>query len=172
MSGPRQAPVHLLQAERGARFVECYGWEIAGDYGDPRREYDAVRGGAGALDASYAGKLAVSGRDRAKYLHNMLSNDIKNLPAGKGCHATLLTHQGRMEADLYAYALADEIRLECSPAATERVVATLNKYIIADQVTLADRTAALALLSLQGPGAASPASFWSRISVFNVFAMS
>jgi len=126
---------------------------IAEDYGDPMREYEAVRAHAGALDASYTGRLAVSGRDRVKYLHNMLSNDIKALAPGKGCYAALLTHQGRMEADLYVYALEEALLLETPPAASERVLATLNKFIIADQVTVEDRTGSTALLSLQGPGA-------------------
>jgi glycine cleavage system T protein len=153
MTELRTTPLHLLETGRGARFAVCHGWEIAEDYGDSMREYEAVRARAGALDASYTGRLAVSGRDRVKYLHNMLSNDIKALGPGKGCYATLLTHQGRMESDLYVYALEEELLLETPPAASERVLATLNKFIIADQVTVEDRAHSTALLSLQGPEA-------------------
>jgi folate-binding protein YgfZ len=153
MSAPETTPLETLQAVQGARFAEHYGRRIAEDYGDPRREYEAVRGDVGALDVGYAGKASLTGRDRVKYLHNMISNDIKALAPGRGCHAAMLTHQGRMEADLYVYALEEELRLECGPAATERLLTQLRKFIIADQVTVEDRTAALALLSLQGPGA-------------------
>jgi glycine cleavage system T protein len=145
--------LHDAEAAHGARFVEHHGWEVPGDFGEPRREYDAVRCAAGALDLGYLGKIAVSGRDRVRYLHNMLSNDIKGLAAGAGCYAALLTHQGRMESDLYVHAFADELRLECGPAGKDRLAATLQKFIVADVVTLEDRTSELAILSLQGPEA-------------------
>jgi aminomethyltransferase len=95
----------------------------------------------------------MSGRDRVKYLNNMVSNDIKILLEGKGCYATLLTHQGRIESDLFVYALPDELRLECSPAGRARLFESLTKYIISDVVTLEDRTDSFAILSLQGPRA-------------------
>jgi folate-binding protein YgfZ len=129
--------------------------EIAAHYGDAQREYDAVVRSAGALDVSYAGKLRVTGRDRVRYLHNMLSNDIKSLRPGQGCYATLLTHQGRMESDAYVYVTEQEIWLECSPTAVQRVEQTLNRFIVSDDVTVEDHTDVIALLSLQGPVSAA-----------------
>ena len=46
------------------------------------------------------GVIIVSGKDRAAFLHNQLSNDIKNLAAGQGCFATYNTPQGRVIADM------------------------------------------------------------------------
>src|SRR5881409_729549 len=146
-----RTPLHGLEAARGARFGEYHSWEIAQDYDDPNAEYRAVREGSGVLDVCYAGKLRVSDRDRVRYLNNMLSNDIKNLAPGKGCYATLLTHQGRIESDLFVYAFADEIRLECSPAGRATLLATLSKYVVADKVVVEDRTEQLGIVSLQGP---------------------
>jgi len=146
-----RSPLHEVEAAGGARFGQYHSWDIAEDYGDPRREYDAVRAGAGALDLSHVGKVRVLGRDRVRYLHNMVSNDIKKLVPGQGCYAALLTHQGRMESDLYVYAFADELWLECPAVAKAHVLETLNKYIVADVVTIEDMTDKLAILSLQGP---------------------
>lgn len=145
-----RSSLYEQQRRMGARFALYHDWEIAEDFGDPRREYEAVRAAAGALDVSYIGKLRVTGRDRGKYLHNMLSNDIQGLSPGRGCYATLLTHQGHMEADVYVYAFTDEIWLECPPSATERALASLNKYIISDVVTLEDRSLHMGIFSLQG----------------------
>jgi folate-binding protein YgfZ len=122
-------------------------------YADPLKEYHAVKGDVGALDLSHLGKLRVSGRDRVRYLHNMLSNDIKGLGEGQGCYAALLTHQGRMEADAYALAFAEDIWLESSLAGKDRLLQTLTKYIVADIVTVEDWTEKLGVLSLQGPRA-------------------
>jgi folate-binding Fe-S cluster repair protein YgfZ len=89
---------------------------MAQNFGDPLKEYHSVNEDVGALDLSYLGSCGL-GRDRVRYLHNMLSNDIKGLAEGQGCYAALLTHQGRMEADLYALAFAEELWLESSLAA-------------------------------------------------------
>jgi len=146
-----RTPLHELEAARGGRFREYHDWEIAEHYGDPRQEYEVVRGDVGILDLCHAGKLRVADRDRVRYLNNMLSNDIKNLSAGRGCYATLLTHQGRMESDLYVYAFTEELWLECLPASKPRLFETLSRYIVGDKVTVADWTEKLGILSLQGP---------------------
>jgi folate-binding protein YgfZ len=145
--------LYEIEAGQGASFELHDSWEIAEHYGNPLEEYQAVRHGVGALNLAHLGKLIMSGRDRVKYLNNMVSNDIKILPEGKGCYATLLTHQGRMESDLFVYALPDELRLECSPAGRARLFESLTKYVISDVVTLEDRTDSNAILSLQGPRA-------------------
>jgi folate-binding protein YgfZ len=126
---------------------------VVEQYGDPLKEYHAVKEDVGALDLWHLGKLRVSGRDRVRYLHNMLSNDIKGLEAGQGCYAALLNHQGRMEADAYALAFAEELWLESSLACKDRLFQTLTKYIVADIVRVEDWTEKLGVLSLQGPRA-------------------
>ncbi len=149
-----RSPLHDLHAARGARFGEYHGWEITEDFGNPDREYRAVVSAAAAFDHSYLGKLRVTGRDRVRYLNSLLSNDIKNLRTGAGCYATLLTHQGRMESDLYVYALEEELLLECSPAGREQLWQSLNKYIVSDAVAVEDLSARLCVVSLQGPESA------------------
>jgi folate-binding protein YgfZ len=146
-----RSPLYEFQSRRGARFGEYHGWEIVEDYGAPLNEYEAVCHHAGAFDLSYLGKLRVSGRDRVRFLHNLVSNDIKNLKTGTGCYATLLTHQGRMESDLYVYAMESEFLLECSPAGRDRLFQSLNKYIVSDVVTVEDVSTEFCVLSIQGP---------------------
>ncbi len=148
---PFRSPLHEIESTRGAAFADCHGWEVAEHFGDPAGEYCAIRGATGALDLCSLGKLRIAGRDRVRYLHNMVSNDIRNLKPGTGCYATLLTHQGRMESDLFVYAFDDDLRIEISPAGRERAIATLCKYVVADDVHIEDQTGEVSILSLQGP---------------------
>jgi folate-binding protein YgfZ len=143
-------PLYDVARSHGAVFQEWFSWLVARDFGDPGAEYRATRTGVGLFDVSYVGKLRVTGRDRVRFLHNMLSNDIRNLATGSGCQAVLLTHQGRMESDVFVYADDAAIWLECPPAGTLRVLDTLRKYVVSDQVEIEDRTADLAILSCQG----------------------
>ncbi len=150
-----RSPLHDLHVRNGARFGEYFGWEIVEEFGDPNLEYRAARDAVAVFDLSYLGKLRVSGRDRTRYLNSLLSNDIKNLKTGMGCYATLLTHQGRMESDLYVYAREEEFLLECPPAGRERLLQSLNKYIVSDVVSVEDASESLSVLSIQGPSSAN-----------------
>ncbi|HXK06716.1 MAG TPA: folate-binding protein, partial [Verrucomicrobiae bacterium] len=62
--------------------------------------YHALRHSAAWLDLSSRGRILARGRDRARLLHNLTSNDIKKLTPGQGCYAFLLNPQGRIQADL------------------------------------------------------------------------
>ena len=147
-------PLHEIEAAAGASFESYCGWTIAAHYGDPLSEYQALHLGAGLLDLCFLGKLRASGKDRHRFLNSMLTNDIKNLGVGAGCYAALLTRQGLMESDLWAYAVTDELWLECPPCATDRVLGTLNRHIVSDVVILENMAGAVGILSLQGPKAA------------------
>ncbi len=147
-----RSPLHDLHAGNGALFGTYHDWEIVEDFGSSLEEYRAVRESAAVLDMSYLGKLRVSGRDRVRFLNSLLSNDIKNLKPGSGCYATLLTRQGRLESDLYVYALEEECLLECSPAGRARLFESLNKYLVSDVVMIEDISLCRSIISVQGPG--------------------
>src|ERR1035438_10803583 len=80
--------------------------------------YEALRRGAAWMNLSARGRIAVRGRDRARLLHNLTSNDIKKLGAGSGCYAFLLSPQGRIQADLILLACDDHILLDTDRKST------------------------------------------------------
>ncbi len=162
---PFRSPLHSTESLHGAQFAELHSWEIVRDYGNPRAEYRAIREAAGALDLSYQGKLRATGKDRVRYIHNMTSNDIRNLKPGTGCHALLLTHQGRIESDLYIHAMHDSLLIESALEGKDRTFATLGKYIVADDVKIEDQTEQFSILCLQGPRSRELMEHTIRISL-------
>ena len=133
--------------------------------------YDALRDGAAWLDLSGRGRIAVTGRDRARLLHNLTTNHVKQLAPGGGCYAFLLTPQGRIQADLDILAFEDRFLLGTEPETRERVLQLIRKYIIADDVKLEDISETLAELAVEGPrasavlasaGAPAPEVPWSH----------
>ena len=84
-------------------------------------------------------RLVLTGDDRVRFLHGMVTNDIEVLKAGQGCHAAMLTAKGKMLADLVV--LADETSLTLVLDATlrDKIKAVLDKHIIMDDVEVADR---------------------------------
>ncbi len=103
------------------------------------------------------GVVEVRGDDRVRFLHGQLTNDIASLgPDGarSGCHALVLTAQGRIVAELHVLAREDAFLLETDRAAVPALIARLEKYIIADDVRIADRSDAWARFGIEGPRAA------------------
>src|SRR4051812_21893805 len=117
--------------------------------------YEALRHGAAWLDLSERGRILARGRDRARLLHAITSNEIKKMISGTGCYAFLLNPQGRIQADLCVFCFDDHFLLDTEPEVREKVHLHVKRYIIADQVELEDVTAETAAIGLEGPGAAA-----------------
>jgi folate-binding protein YgfZ len=85
-------------------------------------------------------RLILSGPDRVRFLHGMVTNDIQSLKPGQGCHAAMLTTKGKMQADLIVYCDADRLLVEVGAPLREKVKAALNAHMVVDDVELADVT--------------------------------
>jgi len=116
----------------------------------------AVRRGAGLFAPDDRGLVAATGSDRQGWLDGMLSNRVADLAPGpdhSGCYALLLTPQGRIVADVHVVARPDAVWLETRREGLDAVLARLERYVVADDVALADHSAEVAWLALEGPRA-------------------
>jgi len=116
--------------------------------------YNALRHGAAWLDLSARTRIRVTGRDGARLLHNVTSNDVKKLTPGSGCYAFVLTPQGRIQADLNILCFPDHFLIETEPELREKAPHLILKYKVADQVELEDVTDRTFAIGLEGPMAA------------------
>jgi len=121
--------------------------------------YTALRQSTAWLDLDSRGRIVARGRDRARLLHNITSNEVKKMVPGDSCYAFLLNPQGRIQADLQLLCLADRFLIDTEPELREKVLQHIRRYIIADQVELEDVTAQTASLGVEGPGAGSQPAF-------------
>ena len=117
--------------------------------------YTALRSGAALLDLSARGRIVARGRDRARLLHNLTSNEVKNLAPGAARYAFLLSPQGRIQADLYLLSFPEHFLIDVEPELREKAPAHIKRYIIADQVELEDVTASTSCIGIEGPAAAA-----------------
>lgn len=117
--------------------------------------YDALRRHAGLIDRAEHARIAVYGRDRASYLHGLLTNEIASLQAGQGCYAAYLTPQGRMIADMWVYELGDVIILTVLRDVKDTVLDKLDQFVFSEDVQLGDVTDTFAAVGLLGPHAAA-----------------
>lgn len=119
--------------------------------------YEALREGAAWLDLSSRGKIVVRGADRARLLHAMSTNHVQQLAPGAGCYAFFLNAQGRILGDANIFCRDEDFLLDTEPETHQELVAHLDRYIIADDVTLEDVTPRMATLAVEGPRAAEVA---------------
>jgi tRNA-modifying protein YgfZ len=119
--------------------------------------YQSLLTGAAVLDLSARGRIRVSGEDRARLLHAMTTNHIQQLKPGEGLYAFFLNAQGRIQADAYVLCYPEHFILDTEPETRALVYEHLDRYIIADDVTLEDVSEGTFCLGLEGPAFASVA---------------
>jgi folate-binding protein YgfZ len=146
-------PLADVHAAAGATIETVRGWEVPLAYGEAAAEHAAVRTGVGLLDRGDHGTLEVTGKDRASFLHALLSNEVKALAPGQGCAATLLDVHGKVQVVLAVLVLEDRIVLVTPPDAAPATLEALDHYLFSEKAVLEDTTGRHALLMLAGPGA-------------------
>jgi glycine cleavage system T protein len=148
-----RSPLANFHVSQGATLGEYHGAVVPARFTDPPEEHQAVRAAAGLFDLSFRTKFALTGRDGAKFLHRIVSNDIKSLSAGQGTYATLLNPQGQILADLRVYAAQDRLLVDTDADLRAKAIQILSRYIIGDQVQIEPlETYGLAFEGPQAPG--------------------
>ncbi len=120
-------------------------------------EYTALKKSAGLLDLSARGKIEVSGSDRVSFLHNILTQDIKNLQPGQSTYAALLSAPGKVLADMNVFVFENQLVLDTEPGLEKKLLPLLDKFLITEDAVLKDITAETAHLAVEGPKAVIPA---------------
>lgn len=147
----KRTPLYDSEHAAGATFGEWFGRELPARFSDPSLEYHTVRAGMGLVDQSYRGILELRGKDSTRFLNGMVTNDVKSLKAGSGQYAAMLSVHGKLIADMRIYAVADGYWLDLQEELVPKVLQTIDRHLIADQVEVRDRSADFVLLALQGP---------------------
>src|SRR5260370_27060561 len=146
-------PWQALHAAAGASFVAPCGIELPDAYGDAAAEYEAVRQGVGLIDHGNLGVLEVTGRDRASFLHAMLSNDVKSLGPGQGCRAAFLDIHGKVQVLLSVWVLEDRILVITPGGMAAKTNEMLDHYLFSEKAYFRDATGECSMLMLAGPHA-------------------
>ena len=119
----------------------------------PSEQYALVRRQVGFLDRGDFGVLELTGRDRATFLHALVSNEIKALGPGQGCAATLLDIHGKVQVVLFVWAAEDRIFIVTPPAMAAKTAEALDHYLFSEKVAIEDVSREKALFVLAGPQA-------------------
>jgi folate-binding protein YgfZ len=98
-------------------------------------------------------RLRIEGPDRAKFLNNLATNDIRALKAGRGCETFITSPQGKALAHGTVLAAANHMKFRTDAPAREALLAHFARYGVFDEVTVEDITPATVEIHLVGPDA-------------------
>jgi folate-binding protein YgfZ len=150
-------PVTILQkklASIAARMENYRGADTPASFGDSAAELRALLEGCGVYDTSWQAKLVLTGEDRVRWLNGMVTNNVRDLKVGHGVYCFVLTAQGRIVADLTAYNRGDFLLVTSDRAQAAAITEIFERYIIMDDVEVADVRDKLSGFGLAGPRAA------------------
>jgi folate-binding protein YgfZ len=143
--------VQIVSRDFAGHMGEYAGAQTPADFGDVRREYVALRQGCGLYLLNWRTKIGLRGSDRGRWLNGMVTNNIRDLAVGHGVYSFLLNAQGRLQGDLNAYSDGDILIVDTDQSQREKMVATLDHFIIMDDVELFDLNATFSGLGIAGP---------------------
>jgi tRNA-modifying protein YgfZ len=122
MSGTSVVPEAVATTEVAGRTIALH-------FGDPEREYRALRTGAIVVDRSYRARWAFHGAKAAETLTGLVTNDVDALTPGHGQYAAALTPKGKIIADLRIFARGDELLVDAPARAAEGWSAMVRKFV-------------------------------------------
>lgn len=133
--------------------AEVAGRPVTLQYGSVANEYERLRAGAGLLDRSHRGRLTLAGKDAAKALGGLVTNDVESLVPGQGQYAAALTAKGKIVADLRIFLRDDSFLVDAPVRAADAWLAMVKKFVNPRMARHQDVSASTRCLGVFGPRA-------------------
>ena len=130
--------------------------------------YHAAHNTAVFIEWASKGAIALTGGDRASFLHALLTNDIATLKAGQGAYAAYLTPQGRMISDMRVVETGTRMLLGVERTVAAPLAERFDKLVFSEDVQARDATGELAVFGVHGPSAARMIQNATGISVVDL----
>lgn len=153
MSELKKTPLYQAHVSLGAKMVPFAGYAMPVQYSGIRLEHEAVRKTVGLFDVSHMGNFFVSGKDARAFLQKVTVNNVDRLGAFDVQYSALCYPNGTVVDDILVYCLgADRYKLVVNASNIDKDFDWLSSHKSGD-VILENASAALGILSLQGPRA-------------------
>jgi folate-binding protein YgfZ len=129
------------------------GVTTAARFRDVHDEFSALLQGCGIYDLGFRARIALTGGDRVRWMNGMVTNNVRDLPAGHGIYAFLLNPQGRILGDMHVLNMGETLLVETDRSQVEKIIATFDHFIIMDDVEIKNLSDEQTALGLAGPKA-------------------
>lgn len=136
----------------GARMVEFGGYEMPIQYSNLKQEALAVRNSAGMFDVSHMGEFFIKGKDAAKFVDFLITNNFLAAEELKAVYSPLCRDNGTVVDDLIAYKISNQFVMICVNASNlQKDWDFISSQAHSFDVQLTNRSEDYSLIALQGP---------------------
>lgn len=150
----KRTPLYDKHKEAGADIVEFFGWEMPMTYTKLSEEHQAVRHAAGLFDVSHMGEIYVEGKDSARFMKKMFSNNLDKVADGAIAYGFFLNEKGGIVDDLLVYRRNEDSYLCVVNASNaDKDDAWLRAHQEGFDVSIDNRSDDIAEVAIQGPKA-------------------
>lgn len=149
VSQPGEDVLRSIHDRLGAEHIPFLERRAVHHFGDPAAERCAMDSGCAIVDRSWVQGVAVTGEDRARFLHGQVTGEVKDLEPGQGSYGFVCQVKGRILTDYALSVQDDRLWMEMPASRAEAIVAHLERYAILDRVVFA--LAAAVHVTLVGP---------------------
>jgi folate-binding protein YgfZ len=148
-----------------AKLSEFCGCVLPEAFKDWESEWRAARESVALFDTNWQAIILLKGPDRVRYLNAIVSNDMRALAEDEGTLALLLNPQGHVLFELEIYSQREALFVLTHASVRELATATLDKYIIMDDVEMEDTTERQGSIAVEGPRAGAVVSQLTGLSL-------
>jgi folate-binding protein YgfZ len=116
-------------------------------------QYEALTRGVGVTVLRGRTIVEVTGSDRVQILQSFTTNDVKRLQPGQGTEVFVTSTQGKTICHIWIFCQSDRHIIDATAGQAQSLIDHFNRYIISEDVTLADRSSEFVDLLVAGAGA-------------------
>jgi folate-binding protein YgfZ len=139
-----------LLASPGAVAADGPDAGVAAHYGDPYAEQRALVQAAGVVDRSHRDVVKISGQDRLRWLNDISTQKVDQLPPGSAAQTLILSPHGHIEHHLHLVDDGTDTWIHVEPGEAKPLLDFLESMRFMLRVTPADVSADYAVLTLMG----------------------
>lgn len=102
--------------------------------------FHQITASGAVVNLSARAKLQLRGTDRVRYLNGQVTNNVLRASSVETVYACVTDVKGRISGDVFIHSAADTLLLDAAIELREPLALRLDRYIVADDVELADVT--------------------------------
>ena len=142
--------IHLRTASKMVKGGGDYMFPLS--YASPQEEHLNTRTNIGLQDLSTMGQVDVKGPGAERLLDRLLVNEVRDMEPGQVRYSTMCNDMGGIVDDITLYKFSDEHFMVVTSSGPRRKTARwIADHALGMSAYATDMTAAIALLSVQGP---------------------
>ena len=147
-----RTPLYDEHVELKGKIIDFAGWELPVEYSGILPEHHAVRKAAGLFDVSHMGEVDVLEKDAAKFVQNLVTNDVSAMADHQIIYCCMCYPTGGVVDDLLVYKRnAESFYLVINASNVDKDYAWMQENSKGFDLELINLSPKIAEVAFQGP---------------------